>query len=70
MVVWSQNGINDRSRNRTIAILFNHKIAWRTMFGRATSRATVELLPVEQSEWAAPIVVIKKDEGMRVCADF
>ena len=30
-----------RTRNRTVAILFNQKTACRTMFGRATSRATV-----------------------------
>ena len=29
-----------RTRNRTVAILFNQKTACRTMFGRATSRAT------------------------------
>ena len=32
-----------RTRNRTVAILFNQKTACRTMFGRATSRATVAL---------------------------
>ena len=32
-----------RTRNRTVAILFNQKTACRTMFGRATSRATVEI---------------------------
>ena len=30
-----------------------------------------ELIPVEQSEWAAPIVVVhKRDGGLRVCGDF
>ena len=30
-----------------------------------------ELIPVEQSEWAAPTVVInKKDGGIRICGDF
>ena len=31
--------------NRTVAILFNQKTACRTMFGRATSRATVVFSP-------------------------
>ena len=30
-----------------------------------------ELIPVEKSEWAAPIVVVhKRDGGLRVCGDF
>ena len=30
-----------------------------------------ELIPVERSEWAAPIVVVhKRDGGLRVCGDF
>ena len=30
-----------------------------------------ELIPVEQSEWAAPIVVVRKrDGGLCVCGDF
>ena len=30
-----------------------------------------ELLPVEQSDWATPIVVVtRKDEKLRICADF
>ena len=30
-----------------------------------------ELIPVEQSEWAAPIIVVhKRDGGLRVCGDF
>ena len=29
-----------------------------------------ELQPVEQSEEAAPVVLVKKDGGIRVCADF
>ncbi|KAL5489473.1 hypothetical protein EMCRGX_G018567 [Ephydatia muelleri] len=33
-----------RTRNRTVAKLFNQKTACRTMFGRATSRATVHIL--------------------------
>ena len=30
-----------------------------------------ELIPVERSEWAAPIAVVhKRDGGLRVCGDF
>ena len=29
-----------------------------------------ELESVDQSDWAAPIVVDKKDGGIRICADF
>ena len=29
-----------------------------------------ELESVDQSDWAAPIVVDKKDGGVRICADF
>ena len=30
-----------------------------------------ELIPVEQSEWAAPIVAVhKRDRELRVCGDF
>ena len=30
-----------------------------------------ELLPVDQSDWATPIVVVtRKDEKLRICADF
>ena len=33
--------------------------------------AAGEFIPVEQSEWAVPIVVVnKKDGGIRICGDF
>ena len=36
-----------------------------------TQVAEGELIPVERSEWAAPIVVVhKRDGGLRVCGDF
>ena len=33
--------------------------------------AAGELIPVERSEWAAPIVMVqKKDGGVHICGDF
>ena len=29
-----------------------------------------ELIPVDRSDWATPIVVCKKDSGIRICGDF
>ncbi|KAL5477771.1 hypothetical protein EMCRGX_G024613 [Ephydatia muelleri] len=39
-----------RTRNRTVALLFNQKTACRTMFSRATSRATVPLFTSSEKE--------------------
>ena len=36
-----------------------------------TAQVEGELIPIERSEWAAPIVVVhKRDGGLRVCGDF